>query len=114
MSELTFEQLPKAVGDIRAKMDTIEQLLLQILGKGGATVNPNEYVNIDEAAKILSLSKQTIYGLTHRMEIPHCKRGKRLYFSRVELNAWIATTRRKTVGEIEQEAINYMSNRKRR
>ena len=37
MSELTIEQLPKAVGEIKAKLDNIEQLLMENLGKGGAT-----------------------------------------------------------------------------
>ena len=114
MSELTFEQLPKAVGEIKTKLDNIEQLLMQILGKGGATQNNNEYVNIEEASKILSLAKQTIYGFTCRMEIPHCKRGRKLYFSRQELNEWTASTRIKTVREIEQQAINYITIKKGR
>ena len=114
MTDLTFDHLPKAVAEIKAKIDTIEQLLLELLGKGGATSIQNEYVNIDEAAKILTLSKGFIYKLTCTMAIPHYKRGKRLYFSKQELNGLINKGRVKTNEEIERDAINYVAIRKRR
>lgn len=113
MSDLTFEQLPKAVGEIRAKMDTIEQLLHQLLSRAD-TSNFDEYVTIRQTAEILSLSVPTIYGLVHRRIIPYSKQGKRLYFSRKELNDWIHSGRRQTNTEIQQEARDSMANRKRK
>jgi len=113
MNDLTFEQLPKAVGEIRAKMDAIEQLLQQILGNDDS-INLNEYVTLDEASEILSLSKQTIYGYTSHRKIPFYKRGQRLYFSRKELSDWIASGRIKTIEEIQKEADNYLASRKRK
>jgi excisionase family DNA binding protein len=115
MTELTFEQLPKAVGEIRTKLDTIEQLLRQILGKDSdSPISLSEYVNISEAAQILSISKQTIYGYNHQRKIPFYKRGKRVYFKRKELNDWIGSIRVKSFEEIQKEADNYMASRKRK
>jgi excisionase family DNA binding protein len=115
MSDLTFEQLPKAVSEIRAKLDTIEHLLLQIFNKADpARLYENEYVTIKQAAEILTLSIPSIYALVHRRAIPSYKQGKRLYFSRQELNAWISKGRRKTIEEIEQEARNSLAYRRRK
>lgn len=113
MSNLTFEQLPSAVSEIRAKVDTIEQLLKQIISNEGSSLL-TEYVNLNEASEILNLSKQTIYGYTSRRTIPFYKRGSRLYFKRKELNDWIGANRVKTIEEIQKEADNYLANRKRK
>ena len=66
------------------------------------TSNLEEYINITEAAKVLSLSIHTIYGLVNKNILPYNKRGRRLYFSRVELTNWIKEGRRKTKVELEE------------
>lgn len=48
-----------------------------------------DLICIDEAADLVGLSKQTLYTRTSQGTIPHHKRGKRLYFSRIELDKWI-------------------------
>lgn len=101
------------------RLDAIERLLYE--NKTGKQVEnlpgdyANELMNVQQVAEYLTLSVQTIYGLVHKMEIPNCKRGKRLYFKRTEIDDWIGQSRRKTVAEIEQEATNYLlRNRKRK
>lgn len=101
------------------RLDAIERLLYEI--KTGKQVEnipgvyANELMNVQQVAEYLTLSVQTIYGLVHKMEIPNCKRGKRLYFKRTEIDDWIGQSRRKTIAEIEQEASNYiLRNRKRK
>ena len=59
-----------------------------------------QILNVDEAAEVTGLAKQTIYGLTSRREIPHFKRGKALRFRFDELQAWLLANRQKTVDEI--------------
>ncbi len=44
---------------------------------------------IDLAMEITGLAKPTIYGLVSKRKIPHSKRGKKLYFSKQDLNQWI-------------------------
>lgn len=46
---------------------------------------------------------QIIYGLVSNREIPHLKKGKRLYFLRSDIDTRLSPGRRKTVKEISEE-----------
>lgn len=70
--------------------------------------------SIDLACEITGLARQTIYGLVAQSKIPHMKRGKLLYFSKQELTDWIKQGRRKTVADIQTEAQNYVSGKRKR
>ncbi len=72
---------------------------------------PEKLLTIQEAADLLNLTVPTIYSKVSKKEIPFMKRGKRLYFSRTELMAYIKAGRSKTITEIEQEAEAYLSNK---
>ena len=48
---------------------------------------------VKTVAKYLDLKQSTIYALTCRKEIPHYKRGKKLYFKKSEIDKWIETGR---------------------
>jgi len=52
-------------------------------------VSKNEIVFLEEAIVITGLAKPTLYAKTSKNEIPHYKRGRKLYFKRSELLAWI-------------------------
>ncbi len=67
----------------------------------------DELLTIQQAAEILKLSVPTIYGLVSRTEIPHAKKGKRLYFSKQELLDWVKAGRKKTNAEIAADATAY-------
>lgn len=73
-----------------------------------------EIIGIDEAIELLGIAKPTIYTKTSKGEIPHFKRGKKLYFRRSELLAWIEAGRRKTVKEESQEIADYLAKKERR
>ncbi len=78
-------------------------------GDGKASDPANEQmVSVAEAAKITGLAVNTIYDKSHRREIPHYKKGKRLYFRPSELLAWIANGRVMTQQEIEAKAISHV------
>jgi excisionase family DNA binding protein len=47
-------------------------------------------LTIEEAATFIKLSRQTIYGLVAKKNIPVHKKGKRLYFYDKELTEWIS------------------------
>ena len=74
----------------------------------------NELLTIEQAADFLSLTKQTIYSLVSRGEIPSMKRSKRLYFSREDLISYVKKGRRKTNDEIAACADKYVIKRKRK
>ena len=51
----------------------------------------NNYIlwTVDEVAKVLSLSKGTIYNKVSSGAIPYYKKGKKLYFLQEEILNWI-------------------------
>ena len=87
------------------KLTTIENLLK------GQTEKP---LTFDEAARYLDVSKSHLYKLTSANKIDHYKpQGKRIYFSKAELNTWLLRNPIKTIGKIEQQADDYIVNGKR-
>lgn len=112
METITFNELPAAVKNLAFEISEIKRLLLQ----KETTPQPEQekLLTVQEAAKFLSLSVPTIYGLVHHAEIPVNKRGKRLYFSKQELTAWIKAGRKKTNDEISKEVENYLAIPKRK
>ncbi|MBK8746360.1 MAG: helix-turn-helix domain-containing protein [Saprospiraceae bacterium] len=67
---------------------------------------------MDDAAKILTLSKPTIYGLVHKNTIPYIKKGKRLYFLKEDLINWVLKGKRKTKEELEEYFQNKFAKNK--
>ena len=70
-----------------------------------------EIMDINDAVKFLSLSRNTIYGLTSKAKIPRYKKGGKLYFKRSELTEWVNEGRQKTIREMVKEAESYASAR---
>lgn len=111
--EITFDSLPAAVANLFSKVDNIERLCIAL----SANVKSEpvaQALTIQQAAVFLSLTVQTLYGLTSKNEIPFSKKGKRCYFSTIDLSNWIATGRKRTTLEIDAEADRYLkdSNKK--
>lgn len=50
---------------------------------------------LELAEKITGLSRPTLYRLTSTREIPHSKKGRKLYFRSADLEAWINSGERK-------------------
>jgi excisionase family DNA binding protein len=74
------------------RLRNIEALLLEIIQyvRGSSRAHLSETGGIELAQEITRLSKTRIYALVSARQIPHAKRGNRLYFTRSELQAWIA------------------------
>ena len=72
-----------------------------------------EIVDIDEAANLLNLAKQTVYTLTSKREIQFFKRGKKLYFKRADLLKFIEDGKQKTVVEMQQDLDDHLSQNKK-
>ena len=53
------------------------------------------FMDVERVAKLLQLSKQTIYGLVNQKKIPFHKRGKKLYFLKTEIINWVVAGRGK-------------------
>lgn len=87
------------------KLNTIEQLLTS------QSVKPFTFT---DACKYLDCSKSYLYKLTSTNKIPHYKpNGKKVFFSKTELDAWLLRNPIKTHSEIEQEASSFVTLGKR-
>ena len=67
-------------------------------------------LTLSEAAEYLGISKAGLYQLVHKNKIPHYKPagGKKLYFSRLELNSWVFARRIPTDKEMDEIATEYV------
>lgn len=55
--------------------------------------------DVAEAAAYLKVKPSTLYGWAHQRRIPFRKHGRRLVFSRSDLEAWSAATRQDPIPE---------------
>lgn len=62
------------------------------------------FFNLEEVCAYTKLAPQTVYKKTASAEIPHSKRGKRLFFDKAVIDKWILENR---VGGVEQAANPY-------
>lgn len=108
MSQITFDQLPSAVAELLQKVSSIENILRN------QTTQPetDQYLTIQQTGELIKLSVPTIYGYVSRNAIPFSKKGKRLYFSKMEIMEWIKQGKQKTHSEIAAEAHTYLKRKK--
>jgi excisionase family DNA binding protein len=100
---ITFDNLPKAMSQMQAKLEAIEYLLKAVLPHYH-NQPPSELLNVQQAADLMGVAVQTVYGYVTRREIPHIKPKKRLLFDREELMAWVREGKRLTNDAMNAEA----------
>lgn len=112
METITFNDLPKAFTKLQETVNDIKKMLL--LNSNQPQPEPETLLTVQDAAKFLTLSVPTIYGLISRGELPVMKRSKRCYFTKADLLNYMKAGRKKTVSEIEAETDSFLSNHKRK
>lgn len=113
MEDVLFTQL--RLHDLEEIIQTsIRKILDEYLPKNQVQHSSiSDLLNIDEAATLLNLAKPTIYSLVSTANIPNMKKGKKLYFSRHELEDWIKSGRRKTIEEKKEEVTALLTKPKK-
>ena len=72
-------------------------------------------LNFNDTCTYLDVSPSHLYKLTSTKQIPHfCPQGKKLYFKREEMDAWLQRNRQSTAAEIEQQASGNLLKSNRR
>lgn len=99
--QLTSEQLGNLI------QSSVREVLRTSKQSEASTQTNEKPLSISEVAEFLNLSTSTIYGKVSRGELPFMKRGKRLYFSQVELKQYLKEGRKLTLDEIASEADSY-------
>jgi len=95
-NEITFDNLPEAVGYLIKEVSEIKELLFQ---QKKPSQSKNLPIGIDDACRIIGKAKSTIYVLVQKQMIPCSKMGKKLYFYENELLDWIAAGRKESIME---------------
>ena len=110
---LTFDQLPEAVTMLTKEVSELKHLLIE--KQEQPAPEPEKLLTVQETikAEFLNLTVPTIYSKTCKGELPVMKRGKRLYFSSIDLMEYLKKGRKKSNAEIEAEAEAYLSNNKK-
>lgn len=104
---LTFDQLPNEVAKQGVILEQIQTLLNQLVNLPQEA--KEEYFDIDQASSFLSIAKATLYVKVSRREVPSIRRGKRLYFSKLDLIEYLNGGKRKTKDEIQATASTYIN-----
>lgn len=110
MATISFNDLPLAVTELTKKVDELYKVITNVQPQE----TTDQFLTVEQAADFLTLSVPTIYSKVSRRELPYMKRGKRLYFARKDLEAYLQGGRVKTVKEIEAEADQFLSSKKER
>lgn len=113
MTKINFDSLPEQVNIIKQEISEIKRLLQERIN-AEQEAQPEKILNVEEAARLLRLKRQTIYEKVRKGELPVCKipGTKRLFFSYSDLMSYIKRGRRKTNSEIALEVDNYLINKK--
>lgn len=94
---------------IETRLSNIENLILEVKNKLPDHANDQDkFLTIPQAAKLLHLSVPTMYGKTHRHEIPFMKRGKRVLFSKKQLIEYMEQGRKLTNDELKEKAHEFL------
>lgn len=72
----------------------LDQIYSLVLTAKTVDISQSDFVDIDEACKILNLRKSGIYRKVMNKEIPYYKTGKKLMFRRSELIEFITRNKR--------------------
>ncbi len=115
----TFEMLPTLMLNLiednkvlSAKLDAINRKLSASMGNNR---DEDERMDVTEAQKYIPghPAVQTIYGWTSNNLIPFHKVGKRIYFLKSELDAWLSKEQHKSKDDLREEAEEYVNNHRR-
>lgn len=115
-TELTFNDLPKVVGELCERIASMENLLRDNLNRQSEPKeNLHVPMTVQEACTYLKMPVSTFYYKIKKDSIPVIKQGKHLYIYRDELDKWLEASRKTSVPltyEEENEAMYASHHRK--
>jgi hypothetical protein len=113
-SSLNFKYMENPFELILDKLNNIENLLKTVMkNDNNGTVTITVVLNLNQAAEYVILSKIGYLQKTSERNIPHSKKGKKLYFKHSELDNWLTELRITTHTEIEKQANDYIMKKRR-
>jgi excisionase family DNA binding protein len=100
----------------RELRDFIIEVLKEFFADHFVPPSESDLLNVKQAATFLDLAEATIYEKTSLKLIPHYKKGKKVFFKRSELIAWMDTGKVQLVKTDDRDrrrsdAIQYLQRR---
>ncbi len=95
---------------INERLDRIENLLEKICTKiedGDINHAYSKIIDINQLSTYLNISKSHIYKLTASNNIPHSKRGKKLYFKKENIDIWVLENKIISKEELSRKAMKH-------
>ena len=87
------------------ELQTTLEEIKQMMAAQGTVI-----LTFEDATKYLKISKSTLYKLVHFKKLRYSKpNGKRLWFTKADLDNWALQNPSKSNEEIEAEAIKYVN-----
>lgn len=77
---------------------------IRSIGLKNEPVEQEDLMTIEDVVLWLDIKKSALYQKTHYQEIPFIKKGKRVYFSRMELTKWLQEGKNITLSERNEQA----------
>lgn len=111
MEKVTFDNMPTVISELNDRLKRIEHLL-ENLEFNDVTDAP--LMTVDQVAKMLHLSKSAIYAKVWQNEIPVSKKGRRLYFDKAEITAWVKSGKRISYEEKEEKFAAFYNEKMKR
>ena len=115
----TFDMIPMLMANL-LEDNKILSAKLDDISKKISAVNKNSKdddrrMDVTEAQKYIPghPAVQTIYGWTSNNMIPYHKVGKRIYFVKSELDAWLLKEGHKSQDDLLREAEEYVNSRRK-
>ncbi len=116
----TFDMIPILMANLLEDNKLLSQKLDAINKKISASVgninkDEDRRMDVSEAQKYIPghPAVQTIYGWTSNNMIPYHKVGKRIYFVKSELDAWLLKEGHKSQDDLRREAEEYVNSRRK-
>lgn len=111
---LTFDKLPEAVTMLTKEVSELKRLLIE-KQEQPTTEQPEQWLDLNDLIQYdpEKRTKPTWYSKISRNEVPHYKRGKKVYFLKSEIDEWLKQGKCKSNAEIEAEAKAYLLNNKK-
>lgn len=101
-----FQQMSEKISKLEREVKQLAEVAVR------ESKEEDAILNVEQAMELLGLRKSTIYTKVNRAEIPHMKRGRRLYFSLNELKNYLREGKRLTDEEVERQAEEIVRQKK--
>jgi excisionase family DNA binding protein len=107
--ENPFEIIIEKLTAIERRLEVIESKL----NCTNETSGVSEIMSLNQLCEYCDFTKSFVYKKTSTREIPHYKKGKKLFFKKEEIDHWIFENKVKTIGDLQREATKYFIRKKR-